>query len=80
MQAYKPQMPLLSVRVSCMQAYTSYKVCTVTDAEEFRTKQPEVIRRYRDFCWLHDRLTEQHRGAIPDVAQPFEERMQLLVD
>ena len=46
-----------------LQAYTSYKVCTTTDAEQFRTRQPEVIRRYRDFCWLHDRLTEQHRGT-----------------
>ena len=51
----------------CGQAYTSYKVCTTTDAEQFRMKQPEVIRRYRDFCWLHDRLTEQHRGANADA-------------
>ena len=32
-------------------AYTSYK-----------NKQPEVIRRFRDFAWLHSRLREQNRG------------------
>ena len=45
-----------------LQAYVSYKVCTQTDLPQYKNKQPEVIRRFRDFAWLHSRLREQNRG------------------
>jgi hypothetical protein len=30
---------------------------------QYKAKQMEVIRRFRDFAWLHARLQEQNRGA-----------------
>ncbi|BDA48046.1 Sorting nexin-2 [Coccomyxa sp. Obi] len=47
-----------------MSAYVSYKVCTNTSLPQYKNKQPEVIRRFRDFAWLHTRLQEQNRGII----------------
>ena len=41
----------------------SYKVCTETSVPQYKFKQMEVIRRFRDFAWLHSRLQEQNRGA-----------------
>lgn len=45
-------------------AYVSYKVCTKTNLQHYKARQSEVIRRFRDFAWLHDRLAEQNRGII----------------
>ncbi|EIE27299.1 Vps5-domain-containing protein [Coccomyxa subellipsoidea C-169] len=47
-----------------MSAYVSYKVCTNTSLPQYKIKQPEVIRRFRDFAWLRTRLQEQNRGII----------------
>ena len=41
----------------------SYKVQTKTSAPHYKQREFEVIRRYRDFAWLHARLQEQFRGA-----------------
>ncbi|KAK9806881.1 hypothetical protein WJX72_006093 [[Myrmecia] bisecta] len=45
-------------------AYVSYKVITRTNLEQYKNRQPEVIRRFRDFAWLAARLQEQNRGII----------------
>ncbi|KAK9809757.1 hypothetical protein WJX73_003439 [Symbiochloris irregularis] len=45
-------------------AYVSYKVCTQTGSSQYQSQQSEVIRRFRDFAWLRDRLAEQNRGVI----------------
>ncbi|KAK9907499.1 hypothetical protein WJX75_004827 [Coccomyxa subellipsoidea] len=47
-----------------MSAYVSYKICTNTTLPQYKNKQPEVIRRFRDFAWLRTRLQEQNRGII----------------
>ena len=46
------------------QAYVSYKVRTKTTLQHFRNQNPEVIRRFRDFAWLQQRLQEQNKGAV----------------
>ncbi|KAK9843542.1 hypothetical protein WJX81_008116 [Elliptochloris bilobata] len=45
-------------------AYVSYKVQTKTNLPQYKRREFEVIRRYRDFAWLHSRLQEQNRGII----------------
>ncbi|KAH7622008.1 hypothetical protein Ndes2526B_g02833 [Nannochloris sp. 'desiccata'] len=45
-------------------AYVSYKVVSTVDFDGYRADQHEVIRRFRDFTWLKNRLRSQYRGAI----------------
>lgn len=45
-------------------AYVSYKVISTVEMEGYRPGQHEVIRRFRDFTWLKNRLRSQYRGAI----------------
>ncbi len=45
-------------------AYVSYKVVTHTDLPQYRSKHSEVIRRFRDFAWLHGRLAELNKGMV----------------
>ncbi len=47
-----------------MSTYITYKVNTSTDRQDFHYGQFSVIRRYRDFLWLHDRLGEEFPGII----------------
>jgi len=42
----------------------SYKVVSTVDFDGYRADQHEVIRRFRDFTWLKNRLRSQYRGAI----------------
>ena len=42
----------------------SYKVQSSTTLEQYRKKENEVIRRFRDFAWLHSKLQEQNRGKL----------------
>ncbi len=44
--------------------YITYKVNTSTDRQDFHYRQFSVIRRYRDFLWLHDRLGDEFPGII----------------
>jgi hypothetical protein len=48
-----------------MQAYVSYKVQTKTTLQQYSKKENEVIRRFRDFAWLHTKLQDQNRGRHP---------------
>jgi sorting nexin-1/2 len=45
-------------------AYVSYKVQTKTTLQQYSKKENEVIRRFRDFAWLHSKLQDQNRGII----------------
>ena len=42
----------------------SYKVQSRTTLEQYKKKENEVIRRFRDFAWLHSKLQEQNRGKL----------------
>lgn len=44
-------------------SYVSYKVVTTTSAPGYKARS-DVIRRFRDFVWLHDRLAELYKGVI----------------
>jgi len=41
----------------------SYKVQTKTTLQQYSKKENEVIRRFRDFAWLHSKLQDQNRGG-----------------
>ncbi|KAG2447746.1 hypothetical protein HYH02_007204 [Chlamydomonas schloesseri] len=45
-------------------AYVSYKVRTKTTHPSYAAPFNEVIRRFRDFAWLHDKLVEKNKGVI----------------
>lgn len=46
-------------------AYVSYKVRTKTTHPSYAAPFNEVIRRFRDFAWLHDKLVEKNKvGAV----------------
>jgi len=45
------------------QAFHTYKVRTKTSLPQYRNPTMEVVRRFRDFAWLHQRLAEHNRGA-----------------
>lgn len=45
-------------------AYISFKIKTRTDHPAYQHAASEVIRRYRDFSWLHDALADAHKGVI----------------
>ena len=53
---------LVECTESTVQAYVSYKVCTKTSLHQYRQRQTEVLRRFKDFAWLRDQLQEQNRG------------------
>ncbi|CAM9663012.1 unnamed protein product, partial [Phaeothamnion confervicola] len=55
-----------------MNAYITYKVNTSTDRPDFQYSQFSVIRRYKDFVWLHERLGEEFPGII---MPPLPEKM-----
>lgn len=44
-------------------AYVTYRVATTTDLPQFKWRSFSVIRRFRDFAFLHDRLGELYPGA-----------------
>jgi sorting nexin-1/2 len=45
-------------------AYVSYKVRTKTTHQHYSRPFNEVVRRFRDFSWLHDKLLEKNKGTI----------------
>ncbi|GFR51023.1 hypothetical protein Agub_g13350 [Astrephomene gubernaculifera] len=45
-------------------AYVSYKVRTKTTHSAYAAPFHQVVRRFRDFSALHDKLCERHRGHI----------------
>lgn len=45
-------------------AYVSYKIRTKTSMSHYKSSQSEVIRRFRDFSWLFDKLHEKNKGVI----------------
>ena len=47
-----------------MTAHIVYTVRTNTDAPNFRASQFSVLRRYRDFRWLHAALVHNNPGVI----------------
>ena len=46
----------------CPQAHVSYKVTTKTKLPQYKKEHTEVIRRFRDFAWLWQRLQDTNRG------------------
>lgn len=46
------------------QAYVSYKILTKTSMSQYKSSQSEVIRRFRDFAWLYDKIHEKNKGII----------------
>ncbi|XP_058088936.1 sorting nexin 1 [Magnolia sinica] len=69
--------PYLSVSVTDpvklgngVQAYISYRVITKTNLPEYQGQEKIVIRRYSDFVWLRDRLSEKYKGIfIPPLPE-----------
>ncbi|XP_077235706.1 sorting nexin 1 [Tasmannia lanceolata] len=69
--------PFLSVSVTDpvklgngVQAYISYRVITKTNLPEYQGQEKIVIRRYSDFVWLRDRLSEKYKGIfIPPLPE-----------
>ena len=45
-------------------AYVSYRVRTKTTLPSFSNGEFEVVRRFRDFSWLADKLREKYKGVI----------------
>lgn len=45
-------------------AYVQYKVKTKTTHQNYSRPFNEVMRRFRDFAWLHDKLEEKNKGVI----------------
>lgn len=45
-------------------AYVSYKVRTKTSLAKFNSNEMEVVRRFRDFSWLGEKLREKYKGVI----------------
>ncbi|GBF87488.1 sorting nexin [Raphidocelis subcapitata] len=45
-------------------AFVSYKVRSRTNLPQYARPSNEVIRRFRDFAWLHEKLAEENRGVI----------------
>ena len=58
-------------------AYVSYRVESKTSLPQFAREENEVIRRFKDFAWLQDKLAEKNPGVIipplpeKDVVQKF---------
>ena len=44
------------------QAFVSYKVVSTVGLEGYRAGRHDVIRRFRDFTWLKNRLRSQYKG------------------
>lgn len=45
-------------------AYVSYRVSTETTLPQYQQQEVEVIRRFKDFAWLKDKLNEKNPGVI----------------
>lgn len=45
-------------------AYVSYKVRTKTTLAKFKSSEVEVVRRFRDFSWLAEKLRDKYKGVI----------------
>uniref|UniRef100_A0A1D1Z2J0 Sorting nexin 1 n=1 Tax=Anthurium amnicola TaxID=1678845 RepID=A0A1D1Z2J0_9ARAE len=53
-----------------VQAYISYRVITKTNFTDYQGQEKIVIRRYSDFLWLRDRLSEKYKGIfIPPLPE-----------
>ncbi|KAI8810240.1 hypothetical protein BJ742DRAFT_801127 [Cladochytrium replicatum] len=72
-----PQIPIASQLINIVvgepqkhgegaSAYVSYQVSTKTILESFRNPEMSVRRRFQDFDWLHQQLTEE----LPDAILP----------
>lgn len=48
----------------CGQAYVSYKIRTKTSMAQYKSSQCEVIRRFRDFTWLYNKIHDKNKGII----------------
>lgn len=55
-----------------VQAYVSYKVCTKTSMHQYRQRQTEVLRRFKDFAWLREQLQEQNRGELQGLCSTLQ--------
>ena len=65
-----PESGVLSVSVSDPvtqsegpRSFVTFRVATTTDLAAFKWKSFSVIRRFRDFAFLHDRLSDLYPGA-----------------
>ncbi|CAH0482791.1 unnamed protein product [Peronospora belbahrii] len=47
-----------------MNAYISYKISTITNRAQFSKSSFSVIRRYRDFIWIHGHLSAMYLGVV----------------
>lgn len=47
-----------------LNAYVTYKVSVKTNLPQYRHEKADVIRRFSDFGWLHDRLADKNKGII----------------
>jgi hypothetical protein len=65
-----PPAPPRPARPSCtlLQAFVSYKVVSTSSLEGYRPGRHEVIRRFRDFTWLKNRLRRQYMGERRSAA------------
>lgn len=45
-------------------AYVAYKIKTKTTHQNYSRPFMEVVRRFKDFAWLHDKLEENNKGVI----------------
>ena len=45
-------------------AYVTFKVRTRTTHPAYTRPTSEVVRRFSHFSWLHQKLTEKHKGCI----------------
>ncbi|CAN6439178.1 unnamed protein product [Victoria cruziana] len=53
-----------------VQAYISYRVITKTNFPEYQGPEKIVIRRYSNFVWLRDKLSEKNKGIfIPPLPE-----------
>ncbi|KAJ9064172.1 Vacuolar protein sorting-associated protein vps5 [Entomophthora muscae] len=64
-------MPFFEVKVTsprkvndAINPYTVYKVITKTNSTAFREREFSVSRRFRDFYWLHEQLSNGNPGVI----------------
>jgi hypothetical protein len=51
-------------------SFVTFRVATTTDLAAFKWKSFSVIRRFRDFAFLHDRLSDLYPGACAPPAGP----------
>jgi len=55
-------------------AYTTFQVVTHTDRPEYEYREFSSVRRFKDFVWLYDSLSEEFPGAIIPPLPPKSHR------